>query len=303
MCGAIAYGLWGLFPLYFALLDSVSPIEVVAHRVVWSLVFLAFVLLVIRGWRNLVRTMRSKRTFGLLALAAVFLSINWGVYVWAVQSNLVVEASLGYFMNPLVSVGLGVVILRERLRHLQWAAVGIAIVAVIVLAVAMGHPPWISLVLATSFGIYGLLKKVADVGSVASLTIETIVLTPVALMIILIELQGGHAGLIQDGPGTTALLVLLGPVTAIPLIAFGAAATRIPLSSLGLMQFLTPTLAFITAITIFHESMTTGRWLGFIIVWLALGLFGFDLVRHSRSGNVSGNRPSRIDSLEVVAPD
>ena len=303
MCGAIAYGLWGLFPLYFALLDSVSPIEVVAHRVVWSLVFLAFVLLVIRGWRNLVRTMRSKPTFGLLALAAVFLSINWGVYVWAVQSNLVVEASLGYFINPLVSVGLGVVILRERLRHLQWAAVGIAIVAVIVLAVAMGHPPWISLVLATSFGIYGLLKKVADVGSVASLTIETIVLTPVALMIILIELQGGHAGLIQDGPGTTALLVLLGPVTAIPLLAFGAAATRIPLSSLGLMQFLTPTLAFITAITIFHESMTTGRWLGFIIVWLALGLFGFDLVRHSRSGNVSGNRPSRIDSLEVVAPD
>ena len=163
----------------------------------WSLVFLAVALFVIRGWRNLVRTMRSRRTFGLLALAAVFLSINWGVYVWAVQSNLVVEASLGYFINPLVSVGLGVVILRERLRHLQWAAVGIAIVAVIVLAVAMGHPPWISLVLATSFGIYGLLKKVADVGSVASLTIETIVLTPVALMIILIALRGGHAGLIQ----------------------------------------------------------------------------------------------------------
>ena len=303
MCGAIAYGLWGLFPLYFALLDSVSPIEVVAHRVVWSLVFLAFVLLVIRGWRNLVRTMRSKHTFGLLALAAVFLSINWGVYVWAVQSNLVVEASLGYFINPLVSVGLGVVILRERLRHLQWAAVGLAIVAVIDLAVAMGHPPWISLVLASSFGVYGLLKKVVDVGSVPSLTIETIVLTPVALIIILIALRGGHAGLIQNGPGTTALLVLLGPVTAIPLIAFGAAATRVPLSSLGLMQFLTPTLQFITAITIFHESMTTGRWLGFIIVWLALGLFGFDLVRHSRSGNVSGNRPSRIDTLEVVAPD
>ena len=303
MCGAIAYGLWGLFPLYFALLDSVSPIEVVAHRVVWSLVFLAFVLLVIRGWRNLVRTMRSKPTFGLLALAAVFLSINWGVYVWAVQSNLVVEASLGYFMNPLVSVGLGVVILRERLRHLQWAAVGLAIVAVIDLAVAMGHPPWISLVLATSFGIYGLLKKVVDVGSVPSLTIETVVLTPVALVIILIALRGGHAGLIQDAPGTTALLVMLGPVTAIPLIAFGAAATRIPLSSLGLMQFLTPTLQFITAITIFHESLTTGRWLGFIIVWLALGLFGFDLIRHSRAMKRDGVSPSLIDTLEVVEPD
>jgi len=303
MYGAVAYGLWGLFPLYFVLLDSVSPIEVVAHRVVWSLVFLGIALFVIRGWRNLVRTMRSKRTFGLLALAALFLSINWGVYVWAVQSNLVVEASLGYFINPLVSVGLGVVILRERLRHLQWAAVGLAIVGVIVLAVAMGHPPWISLVLASSFGVYGLLKKVVDVGSVPSLTIETIVLTPVALMIILIALRGGHAGLIKDGPGTTALLMMLGPVTAIPLIAFGAAATRIPLSSLGLMQFFTPTLQFIMGITIFHESMTTGRWLGFIIVWLALGLFGFDLIRHSRSGNVNGYRPSRIDTLEVVEPD
>ena len=303
MYGAVAYGVWGLFPLYFALLDSVSPMEVVAHRVVWSLVFLAVVLFIIRGWRNLVRTMRSKPTFGLLALAAVFLSINWGVYVWAVQSNLVVEASLGYFINPLVSVGLGVVILRERLRHLQWAAVGLAIVGVIVLAVAMGHPPWISLVLASSFGVYGLLKKVVDVGSVPSLTIETVVLAPVALMIILIALRGGHADLIQDGPGTTALLVMLGPVTAIPLIAFGAAATRIPLSSLGLMQFLTPTLQFIMGITIFHESMTTGRWLGFIIVWLALGLFGFDLIRHSRSGNVNGYRPSRIDTLEVVEPD
>ena len=303
MYGAVAYGVWGLFPLYFALLDSVSPMEVVAHRVVWSLVFLAVVLFIIRGWRNLVRTMRSKRTFGLLALAALFLSINWGVYVWAVQSNLVVEASLGYFINPLVSVGLGVVILRERLRHLQWAAVGLAIVGVIVLAVAMGHPPWISLVLASSFGVYGLLKKVVDVGSVPSLTIETVVLAPVALMIILIALRGGHADLIQDGPGTTALLVMLGPVTAIPLIAFGAAATRIPLSSLGLMQFLTPILQFIMGITIFHESMTTGRWLGFIIVWLALGLFGFDLIRHSRSGNVNGNRPSRIDTLEVVEPD
>jgi chloramphenicol-sensitive protein RarD len=300
--GAVAYGLWGLFPLYFVLLDSVSPVEVVAHRVVWSLVFLAVALFVIRGWRNLFRTMRSTRTFGLLALAAVFLSINWGVYVWAVQNDDVVQASLGYFINPLVSVGLGVVILRERLRHLQWAAVGLAVVAVVVLAIAMGHPPWISLVLATSFGIYGLLKKVVGVGSVPSLAIETLVLTPVALMIILIAVRGGHAGLVHDGPGTTALLIMLGPVTAIPLIAFGAAATRIPLSTLGLMQFLTPTLQFIMGITIFHETMTTGSWVGFIIVWLALCLFGFDIVRHSRSGK-GQQTPSRIDDLEVVKPD
>ena len=247
--------------------------------------------------------MCSARTFGLLALAAVFLSINWGVYVWAVQSNFVIEASLGYFINPLVSVGLGVVIFRERLRHLQWAAVGLAVLAVIVLAVAMGHLPWISLVLATSFGIYGLLKKVVGVGSVPSLTIETVVLTPIALIIILIAIQGGDAGIVADGHGTTALLVMLGPVTAIPLIAFGAAATRIPLSTLGLMQFLTPTLQFIMGITIFHESMTTGRWVGFIIVWLALGLFAFDIVRHSKSVKQEGVSPSLLDDLEVVEPD
>ena len=301
--GGIAYGLWGLFPLYFALLDSVSPVEVVAHRVVWSLVLLAIILWIMRGWRDCFRTMRSTRTFGLLALAAVFLSINWGVYVWAVQSDEVVEASLGYFINPLVSVGLGVVILRERLRRPQWVAVGLAVAAVLVLAFAMGQPPWISLVLASSFGIYGLLKKVVGVGSVPSLTIETVVLAPVALVIILTAIHGGSAGIVQSGPGTTALLVMLGPVTAIPLIAFGAAATRIPLSSLGLMQFLTPTLQFILGITIFHEAMTTGRWVGFILVWIALGIFGFDIIRHARIAGATGESPSRIKDLEVAEPD
>lgn len=301
--GGIAYGLWGLFPLYFALLDSVSPVEVVAHRVVWSLVLLAVILWIMRAWRDCLRTMRSTRTFGLLAIAAVFLTINWGVYVWAVQADEVVEASLGYFINPLVSVGLGVVILRERLRKPQWVAVVLAIVAVFVLGFAMGQPPWISLILASSFGMYGLLKKVVGVGSVPSLTIETIVLTPVALIIIMMAVRGGSSGIVQTGPGTTALLVMLGPVTAIPLIAFGAAATRIPLSSLGLMQFLTPTIQFILGITIFHEAMTTGRWVGFILVWIALGIFGFDIVRHSQRDDTPVDHGSKIGSLEVVEPD
>lgn len=301
--GGIAYGLWGLFPLYFALLDSVSPVEVVAHRVVWSLVLLAIILWIMRAWRDCFRTMRSTRTFGLLALAAVFLSINWGVYVWAVQADEVVEASLGYFINPLVSVGLGVVILRERLRRPQWVAVGLAVVAVFVLAFAMGQPPWISLILASSFGMYGLLKKIVGVGSVPSLTIETIVLGPVAVIIIIAAIHGGSAGIVHSGLGTTALLVMLGPVTAIPLIAFGAAATRIPLSSLGLMQFLTPTLQFILGITIFHEAMTTGRWVGFILVWIALGIFGFDIIRHSRRHETTSRHPSLMNELDVVEPD
>ena len=301
--GGIAYGLWGLFPLYFALLDSVSPVEVVAHRVVWSLVLLSFVLWIMRGWRACFQAMRSPRTFGLLALAAIFLTINWAVYVWAVQNDEVVEASLGYFINPLVSVGLGVVILRERLRKPQWAAVGLAVAAVLVLAFAMGQPPWISLVLASSFGMYGLLKKVVGVGSVPSLTIETIVLTPVALIIIGAAINGGSSGIVQSGAGTTALLIMLGPVTAIPLIAFGAAATRIPLSSLGLMQFLTPSLQFILGITIFHEAMTTGRWVGFILVWIALSIFGFDIIRHARRNEAEGVIPSRNAELEVAEPD
>lgn len=301
--GAIAYGLWGLFPLYFALLDSVSPIEVVAHRVLWSLVLLAVILWVMRAWRDCFRTMRSARTFGLLALAAVFLSINWGVYVWAVQADEVVEASLGYFINPLVSVGLGVLILRERLRKPQWVAVGLAVVAVVVLAFAMGQPPWISLILASSFGLYGLLKKVVGVGSVPSLTIETIVLGPLAVVIIIGAINGGSDGIVHSGLGTTALLVMLGPVTAIPLIAFGAAATRIPLSSLGLMQFVTPTFQFILGITIFHEAMTTGRWVGFMLVWIALGIFGFDIIRHSKRDEGSGTHPSMLDDLEVAEPD
>ena len=301
--GAVTYVLWGLFPLYFALLDSVSPIEVVAHRVVWCLVFLCIILSISRGWRALLVVSHSRRTVGLLAVAAAFLSINWGVYVYAVHINKVVEASLGYFINPLVSVALGVVILRERLRPLQWTGIGLAVSAVLVLSFAAGHPPWISLILASSFGIYGLIKKVVGIGSVQSLAIETAALAPIALTLMIVAFADGSGALIHDGPGMTLLLILLGPVTAIPLITFGAAATRIPLSTLGVLQYLTPILQFIMGVTIFGEVMSSGQWVGFFIVWIALMVFTFDTLRQAR--RASGQRADVLDpgSLQVIEPD
>ena len=233
----------------------------------------------------------------MLGIAAVFLAVNWGFYVYAVATNQVVEASLGYFINPLVSVGLGVIFLRERLRVGQWAAVAVAILAVGVLTVSYGRLPWISLILAFSFGIYGLLKKQADAGAVESLTIETAVLAPVALVVMIAMASSGSSSMTSDGGGTIVLLVLLGPITAIPLLAFGGAATRIPLSTLGLMQYLTPVFQFLLGVFVFGESMSTTRWLGFLLVWLSLVIMSVDGLRNARNGR----RPA--DALEVIEPD
>jgi len=290
----VAYGLWGLFPLYFALLDGISPVEVVANRVVWSLVFLIILTSATRSWATTVLAARSGRTVGLLGLAAAFLALNWGVYVWAVVSDQIVEASLGYFINPLVSVALGVIVLRERLNRAQWAAVGIAILAVGVVTFSYGRPPWISIVLALSFGIYGLIKKQVGIGSVPSLTIETAVLAPVALVVMGFFIARGDSGFTDGVPLDTVLLILLGLVTALPLLAFGGAATRIPLSTLGLLQYITPVLQFLIGVVIFSEPMSTSRWAGFALVWLALVVLSVDGLRRSRG---------RSTALEVVEPD
>jgi chloramphenicol-sensitive protein RarD len=286
-----------LFPLYFALFDAVPAIEVVANRVVWSLVFLVILTFATRTWRKTLTAARSVRNVGMLALGAAFLALNWGVYVYAVMTNQVVEASLGYFINPLVSVGLGVLVLRERLRPGQWWAVGIAIAAVGVLAVSYGRLPWISLILAFSFGIYGLLKKQVGVGSVESLTIETAALAPFALAVMVLAVRDGTSAFANGDPGLVLLLVLLGPITAIPLLAFGGAATRIPLSTLGLMQFFTPVFQFLLGVFYFGEQMSTTRWLGFFLVWMSLVVMSVDGLRNARS-----NR-NAADSLEVMEPD
>lgn len=293
----MAYGLWGLFPLYFHALSEVSPIEVVANRVVWSLVFLVVLTSVTRSWGKTIIAARSRRDVLMLGVAAVFLALNWGVYVYAVSSNQVVEASLGYFINPLVSVGLGVVLLRERLRIGQWVAVGVAIAAVAVLTVSYGRLPWISLILACSFGMYGLIKKQVGAGAVQSLTIETTVLAPAALVVMVVLATAGSSAMTGDGAWTVILLVLVGPITALPLLAFGGAATRIPLSTLGLMQYLTPVLQFLLGVFVFDEVMSTMRWIGFLMVWVSLVIMSVDGLRSSRDGR------NAADDLEVIRPD
>lgn len=300
--GVAAYVLWGLLPLYFALLDSVSPFEIVAHRVIWSLVLLCIIITITRGWSKLRLALRDRKSVGLLAVASVALSINWLVYIYSVSISEVVQASLGYFINPLVSVALGVILLGERLRKTQWFAVGLAVLAVMVLTFSYGAVPWISLILAFSFGFYGLLKKYVGFGAVESLTIETAVLSPVALILLITLESSLAAAFVQDGLHISLLLLLLGPVTAIPLLAFGAAATRIPLSMLGLLQYITPILIFTFGVTVFHDSMSTSGWIGFIIVWIALLVFSVDAVRKARMAGKS-RRGDLAESLVVIEPD
>lgn len=292
--GFVAYSLWGLFPLYFHLLQGMSPVEVVANRVVWSLVFLVFLTGVRGSWPSTRASMRPLRKAALLALAAAFIALNWLVYVYAVVTGQVVEASLGYFITPLVVVGLGVTVLRERLRPGQWAAVGIAVFAVLVLSVSYGRLPWISLVLACSFSLYGLIKKQAGVGAMESLTIETAALAPAALATMAWFAATGQSALVSGDVRSTVLLALLGPVTAIPLLAFGAAARRISLSTLGLLQYLTPVIQFLIGVLALGEAMPPSRWIGFFLVWTSLVVMTADGLSHVRTP---------VDGLEVIEPD
>jgi chloramphenicol-sensitive protein RarD len=276
--GIAAYALWGLFPLFWPLLEPAGALEVLAHRVLWSLVVVGALLVVgVASTRGLRRDQVLR-----LAVAAVLLAVNWGTYIYGVNSEQVVETSLGYFINPLVSVALGVVVLGERLRPVQQIAVGIAAVAVVVLTVEAGHPPVIALVLAFSFGTYGLLKKQAGVGAVASLAVETAVLAPVAAGYVAVLALVGTSTFGSHGPGHALLLASTGVVTAVPLLAFGAAANRIPLSTLGVLQYLAPTLQLLCGLLVTHEAFGLPQAVGFGLVWLALVLFTSDLVRSHR---------------------
>ena len=277
--GAGAYVLWGLFPLYWPLLAPSSALEVLAHRVLWSVVAVAVLLLVTRRFEQVRAAVRDRRRFAQIALAAVVIAVNWGTYIYGVTNDRVVETSLGYFVNPIVTVLLGVIVLGERLRPAQWTALGAAVVAVVVLTVENGSPPWIALVLAFSFGTYGLLKKTAGVGAVEGLAVETGVLLPVAAVYVLVIGGGTFA---TQGAGHATLLALSGVVTAIPLLMFGAAASRIPLSTLGVLQYLAPTMQFLLGITLFDEPLPAAKLLGFLLVWFGVALFTVDLVRQAR---------------------
>jgi chloramphenicol-sensitive protein RarD len=265
-----------LFPLYWPLLEPAGAVEILAQRIVWTFVAVLVLLAVLRSWSWLPQLLRDRRRFGLLAMAAVVITFNWGTYIYGVNSGQVVETSLGYFINPLVTVLLGVVLLGERLRVAQWIAVGIATVAVGVLTVDYGRVPWIALVLAFSFATYGLLKKKANVGAVQSLAVETgVLLLPMTAYLLTLTFTG-RSTFGQEGIGHAVLLAGSGVVTAIPLLFFGAAAIRIPLTQLGLLQYLAPTLQLAIGVLLYNEPMPPVRLLGFALVWTALVVFTID---------------------------
>jgi chloramphenicol-sensitive protein RarD len=247
----------------------------------------AVVLLVLRRWAWIPELLRQPKRLGLIALAAVAISINWGTYIWGVNSGHVVETSLGYFINPLVTIALGVLVLHERLRPAQWAAVGVGATAVLVLAIGYGRPPWIALTLAFSFGTYGFIKKKVNLGGLESLAAETSVqFLPALLFLVILGLRGDST-FATHGTGHAALLAASGVITAIPLVAFGAAAIRVPLSTMGLLQYLAPVFQLLLGLTYFHESMPPARWAGFALVWAALALLTWDALRTARRARIA----------------
>jgi chloramphenicol-sensitive protein RarD len=276
-----AYGLWGLLPLYFFALLPAGSVEIVANRVVWSLLFCVLLITVTRSWRALASAFRDRAVFGALALASALIAVNWLTYTYGVTTGQAVEASLGYFINPLVSVLLGVIVLKEKLRALQWAAVGIGFVAVAVLTVSYGKLPWIALTLAFSFGLYGFVKNRVGrkVDAVTSLSVETMVLAPLAGVTMVVLGLSGSATLTTLGPGHFWLLAASGVLTAVPLLFFGASARRLPLTTIGLLQYVAPLLQFVVALLVFKEAMTPDRWIGFGVVWLALLVLTVDMLR------------------------
>jgi chloramphenicol-sensitive protein RarD len=267
-----AYVIWGIFPIYWKWVDHVPALQVIGHRIVWSFVLLICVVLATRQTKAL-RSLLSGRVLRMYLVAGILLSINWLVYVWAVNADYIVETSLGYFINPLFSVLLGVVFLRERLRLSQWVPIGIAGIGVIYLTFVYGSLPWIALTLAGTFGIYGLVKKLAPLGSLFGLTLETgLVFLPALAYLIFSEVSGngafGHAGRLSDG-----LLFGAGLVTTVPLLMFASAAQRIPLTMVGIMQYIAPTLQFLLGVLLFKEPFTSAKLVGFAMVWFALILF------------------------------
>jgi chloramphenicol-sensitive protein RarD len=268
----LAYALWGLFPLYFRLVSAVSPLDIVLHRALWSLAFLLGVLAVLRRWTWLRDVARRPRTLGLFASSALLLSANWLVYVWAVNNGRVVDASLGYFITPLVNVLLGYFVLKERPRRVQWIALMFAAAGVLWLTIGAGALPWVGLVLAASFGLYGLMRKTAPLGALEGLTLETLLLAPLAAVLLAWRTtQGGHEPHLDAT--VSGLLALSGPLTALPLLLFAAGARKIPMATLGVLQYIAPSIQFALGVWLFHEPFAGPRLVGFALIWLALLIY------------------------------
>ena len=280
--GLSAYVLWGLFPLYWPLLKPASAYEIVAHRAVWTLVFCLVVLFFHKKLRHTFAQLRKPRTLFGLAATSALISINWIVYIWATNSGHVVEASLGYYINPLVIIAFGVLLLKEKMRLGQWIAVGIATIGVAVLTIDYGRLPWIAIALALSWGSYGVIKKVLGLGALEGLTIETFIsLLPYSIFLLVLENNG--TGQFGHHLGLSILLLSAGAITAIPLLLFNGSTTRLPYTVIGLLQYITPTIQFSIGVWVRHEAMPAARWVGFLFIWLALVTLAVDLVRSSRA--------------------
>jgi chloramphenicol-sensitive protein RarD len=280
--GVGSYVLWGLFPLYWPLLQPASPLEIVSHRAVWTLVFCLIVLALSKQLHSMIAIVKKPKIMAGLFLTTILVSINWLTYIWATNNGHVVEAALGYYINPLIIIAFGVLLLREKMRPLQWLAVGIAAIGVAILTFDYGRLPWVAISLALSWGTYGLVKKKLDLGALDGLAIETLIsLIPYVGYLIYLGSQG--TGQFGQSSGLTILLISAGAVTAIPLLLFNGSTTRLPYSTIGLLQYITPTIQFSIGVWVRHEDMPAARWIGFVVIWLALIALAVDLVRSSRA--------------------
>jgi chloramphenicol-sensitive protein RarD len=280
--GISAYSLWGAFPLYWPLLEPASALEIVSHRAVWTLVFCFMVLAATKALKSTLATLKQLKITVRLFLTSILISINWLVYIWATNNGHVVEASLGYYINPLIIIGFGVLLLKEKMRPLQWVAVSIASIGVLVLTIDYGRLPWIALVLAISWGSYGLIKKQLGLGALEGLAIETLI-SAFFYLAYLVYIGNQGTGQFGHSWGLTILLISAGAVTAIPLLLFNGSTNRLPFTTIGLLQYITPTLQFSVGVWVRHEDMPTARWIGFLIIWVALTTLALDLVKSSRA--------------------
>lgn len=284
--GVTAYSLWGVFPLYWLLLAPANPLEIVSHRAVWTLVFCFIVLAVTKALKSTLETLKRPMVAAKLFLSSLLVSINWLVYIWATNNEHVVEASLGYYINPLIIIGFGVIFLKEKMRGLQWAAITIASIGVLILTLDYGRLPWIALALAVSWGSYGLVKKQLGLGALEGLAIETFI-SSFFYLAYLIYIGNQGTGQFGQDWSLTLLLMSAGAITAIPLLLFNGSTNRLPFTTIGLLQYITPTIQFSIGVWILKEDMPTARWVGFLIIWVALVTLTVDLIKSSRAVNNS----------------
>jgi chloramphenicol-sensitive protein RarD len=280
--GLAAFGMWGLLPLYWHELEATPATEVLAHRMAWSLPTALLLLALARNWSWIRPLLRQPRQLALLLLSTALITVNWAVFIWAVAADRVIEASLGYFINPLITIAMGVLLLRERLSPAQWTAVGIGGLAVLVMAVAYGRVPWLSLALSVTFGLYGLVKKQTGLDGLAGFSADSALQFLPAAGFLAVLAARGDTTFTSEGTGHALLLAVSGLITALPLIFFGAAAVRVPLSTIGLMQYIAPTTMFLLGLLAFGEEMPPERWAGFLLVWTALTILTWDALRRAR---------------------